>query len=436
MNHKLKKSWILLLTVIVGALAVACSASADSDDDDGINPELWGRPGYRFDTVDLEVDLTAKVAQWEVYEGETIEIWGYNGEYPGPTIRAQEGDRVRVNLHNELPEATTIHFHGMDVPNDQDGVPGVTQPDVAPGQSWTYEFIAGRVGTTAYHTHSNTAMQIGKGLFGTFVVEDGSEAKYDHEFELALHEIQGFYTINGHSFPATLANDLMSIKSGETALIRFVNMGSLSHPMHLHGHQFEVIAIDANPLVHPMKLNTVDIAPGQTVDVVITGDNPGTWVFHCHIVPHVTNKGVYPGGMLTLLDYEDHTSYFEDNTAFGVPPQDVSGNVTDGEDNDDADDVAGADKTLKISAAELMFDKFSLFAAAGADVTVEFANDDLNIPHNISFYEKAGGDPIAIGEIFSGIETRPLTFTAPGPGTYFFKCDVHPDTMVGEFIVK
>ena len=256
------------------------------------------------------------MVQWEVLGGEFVEVWGYNGQYPGPEIRVTEGDKVRVNLTNNLPEATTIHWHGLEVPNDQDGVPGITQPDIEPGASWTYEFVAPKPGTMMYHTHSNTLIQLSRGLFGAFIVEPrGGLPQYDREYTLLLHETAGLYTINGHSFPKTLEASLLKIKTGERILIRMINAGNLHHPMHLHGHQFKVVQLDGNPLTNPVVVNTQNIAPGQTVDVEVIGTNPGTWVFHCHVLSHVTNKGVYPGGMLIALDYEDHTSYFEEQAA-------------------------------------------------------------------------------------------------------------------------
>ncbi len=299
-----------LLAVLTVSLFVLLPACGGGD----ASAEL-GEPGHVFDDPEVAIEFTASVVDWEVYPGETVEAWVYNGQYPGPEIRVTEGQKVRLTITNNLPEATTIHWHGLDVPNDQDGVPGITQPDIAPGEAWTYEFVAERVGTTVYHTHSNTAKQLAKGLFGFFIVEPAEGLDYDREYTMALHEIEGAYTINGKSFPATLDDSLLLIKTGETILVRFANMGSQYHPFHLHGHQFLVTNIDGNPMPDGWRQNTIDIPPGQTVDVVIEGTNPGTWTFHCHIVPHVTNRGEYPGGMLTLLDYEDHTSYFEEQAA-------------------------------------------------------------------------------------------------------------------------
>jgi FtsP/CotA-like multicopper oxidase with cupredoxin domain len=420
-----------LLALLV--FTAACS-------DDGIdvpvgNPDLFGQPGYLFsdDEVDQMVELTADVVEWEVYPGELVEVWGYNGQYPGPTMRWRLGDKVRVTLTNNLPEATTIHFHGLDVPNDQDGVPNITQPAIEPGESWTYEFKVERVGTTAYHTHVNTLSQLGRGLFGTVIVESRSEPQFNHDFALALHEIEGNYTINGHSFPSTLENDLLSIESGDTARVRFVNMGSLHHPMHLHGHQFRIYAIDGNVVDYTHFQNTIDIAPGTTADVIIEGTNPGTWTFHCHIISHVANKGVYPGGMLTILDYEDHTSYMEEQAAAG-------GNSEAGDDDDQVEtpDDAVPDGEQVITASNLVFDKNELVAAAGEEFNLTFDNQDANIPHNVSFYESSdASEEIYLGELFPGVERRRITFTAPDePGTYFFRCDVHPTTMVGDFVVR
>jgi len=148
-----------------------------------------GVAGSRFNDPDVEIDLTADVVQWEVVDGEFVEVWVYNGQYPGPEIRVKVGDKVRINLTNNLPEATTIHWHGLEVPNDQDSVPGITQPDIPAGGSWTYEFVAPKAGTAMYHTHSNTLKQLTKGLFGAFIVEPREGLpQYDREYTILLHE--------------------------------------------------------------------------------------------------------------------------------------------------------------------------------------------------------------------------------------------------------
>lgn len=414
--------------VMVLMAAFAFSACGDADAEAARDPELFGKPGYRFNDPDVELTLTAAVTEWEVYEGEVVEAWTYNGQYPGPTIRVHKGDKIRVTLENELPEATTIHWHGLDVPNDQDGVPGITQPGVEPGESWTYEFTADRVGTTAYHTHQNTLNQIGRGLFGALIVEEPREKTYDHDIVMQLHEIFGNYTINGYSFPKTRDEDLISISEGETARIRFINMGSQYHPMHLHGHQMKVIAIDGNPLDSNRTVNTVDVPPGQTVDVVVTADNPGNWVFHCHIIPHVQNKGSYPGGMLAVMAYEGYEFHFDPSDQ--LPPAD-DGDEPDG----DAPDDGGA---VRIASNDSLFDTDVIEATAGEELTILFENNDPGLPHNISFYDTPNAENVIYeGELFPGIETLEFTLTAPDePGTYFFRCDVHPTTMTGDFVVR
>lgn len=209
----------VMISLILGVAAIGC---ADPDEGDLI-----------------EIDLTAEVVDWQVVDGETVEVWGYNGEYPGPMIEARVGDTLRVNLTNNLPEGTTIHWHGIEVPNEQDGVPGITQPIIEPGASWTYEFKLEKAGTAMYHTHANTVQQLARGLVGPLVVRERGRAgdSYDREYTMVLHEIGGLFTINGHAFPATLADDdtFMKIAMGEKIRVRFINAGQQHHPMHLHG---------------------------------------------------------------------------------------------------------------------------------------------------------------------------------------------------------
>ena len=420
---KLLASLSALLLIVIGVIAaVVIALSLESSDED---------------EVDHFIELTVGKTEWEVYDGETVEAWTYNGTYPGPEIRVKQGDRVQVIVHNELDEGTTIHWHGQDVPNDQDGVPGITQPSIEPGTSYTYEFVAARIGTTAYHTHQNTPTQLGRGLFGSFIVEPRAGLPWDHDYTLMLHEIDGLYTINGKSFPATLENDLLKIRTGETALVRLINMGSQHHPMHLHGHQFQVLSIDGNTMPGSWFQNTVDVAPGQTVDILIRGTNPGTWTFHCHIIPHVTNRGVYPGGMLTLLDYEDHTSYMEEQAAASDASTDAPAAVEPTEPAESATSGAGQDSdTLKLVARNLAFLEQQLTAPPNTEVSLELDNQDIGVLHNFALYsDSSAEEPIFVGDLFVGIETREELFTTPDPGRYFFRCDVHPSTMTGTFIV-
>lgn len=261
-------------------------------------------------------DLEAKPVKWEVLPGTFVDAWAYNGQVPGPLIRVTEGERVRVNLKNSLPEATVIHFHGPNLPNDQDGVPGVTQTPVQPGQSFTYEFTANPSGTFVYQSYYNSAVQKPKGLYGMFVVDpkagagttyqgdpkEGRVAKYDREYFQIVSELEGYFLINGKAFPAT---EQLTAKVGERVLIRTANLGQAYHPMHMHGQPFNVVATDGYPVQgSPLTKDTLSVAPGERYDLEVLAKNPGTWQFHCEILGHVTNLGQEPGGMLTVFKVE------------------------------------------------------------------------------------------------------------------------------------
>jgi FtsP/CotA-like multicopper oxidase with cupredoxin domain len=245
-------------------------------------------------------DMTAKKIQWEVEPGRMIEAWAYNEQIPGPQIRVREGDRVRINLTNELPESTAMHFHGLEVPNDQDGVPFITQPPIKPGETYKYEFTVPNSGSHMYHSHHNAAKQVGLGLLGAFIVEPRSKGQYDSlpvDYVMILNDGAHGYTLNGKSFPAT---EPIVAKLGQRIRIRYMNEGMMIHPMHLHGMHQTVIAKDGWDLPMPFKCDTLNIAPGERWDVIVNCNNPGTWAFHCHILPHAESPhGMF--GMVTAL---------------------------------------------------------------------------------------------------------------------------------------
>ena len=245
-------------------------------------------------------DLTASEIDWEVEPGRRVKAWAYNGQVPGPMIRVREGERVRVNVRNELPESTSIHFHGLEVPIEQDGVPFITQKPVKPGESYTYEFIVPNSGSHMYHSHHNSAKQVGLGLLGAFVVESRSPRsieKNDVDYVMILNDGYHGYTLNGKSFPAT---EPIVAKLGQKVRIRFMNEGMMIHPMHLHGMHMTVIDKDGWPQPAPWRCDTLNIAPGERWDVIVNCTNPGTWAFHCHILPHAESEhGMF--GMVTAL---------------------------------------------------------------------------------------------------------------------------------------
>lgn len=244
-------------------------------------------------------NLTAKIVQWEVTPGQTLEAYAYNGMVPGPEIRVTEGDKVRVILKNELDEATAIHYHGLIIPNAMDGVPFITQPPVNPGTSFTYEFTAKNPGSHMYHSHMNSALQVTKGLLGAFIIEPTDTSAYppyDQEYTMILNDGPLGFTLNGKGFPATEA---VTVKRGTRLLVRYMNEGLMIHPMHLHGMPMTIFAQDGN-LNPPYKCDTVNIAPGQRIDALVDCTEVGAWAWHCHILSHAEGEmGMF--GMVTAL---------------------------------------------------------------------------------------------------------------------------------------
>ena len=230
-----------------------------------------------------------------------IAALGYNKQWPGPTIRVNEGDKVRAVFTNNLDETTGVHFHGVEFEDFfQDGVPFVTQKPFAPGESYTYEFTASRSGSLMYHSHHNATDQVGRGLLGAFIVDPKVEAKKpDREYIWISNDALGGFTINGHGFPATVPV-LGAI--GETVRIRFMNEGVMMHPWHLHGYKMRIIARDGYPLGSAaFDCDTLGVNPGERYDALVTLDRPGVWAFHCHILPHVEGTSGMFGMVNTLI---------------------------------------------------------------------------------------------------------------------------------------
>ncbi len=248
-------------------------------------------------------EVTAEAVQWEVSPGEFKTAMAYNGTVPGPELRVFDGDRMRVHIQNELPEPTTIHWHGMHVPNAMDGVPFVTQDPIMPGEDFTYEFtVRNDPGLYLYHSHFNATAQVESGLYGPIVVQDRGKDAIDADVEYTTIIGDGplGFVLNGKGFPATAP---MAAARGETVLLHLANVGEALHPMHLHGYDFTVIRQDGQPVRPPSTVNTLVVPPGTTFDVLIHANTPGVWAFHCHILSHVEGPdGMY--GMVTALVVE------------------------------------------------------------------------------------------------------------------------------------
>ncbi len=320
-----------------------------------------------------EYQISVGVYRHEIVPGVKMHTLAFNDQIPGPEIRINEGDRIRVVFKNDTELNHTIHWHGMHVPWRMDGVPYVTQMPVMPGQEFVYEFEAKPYGTHFYHCHWGTPLHIQSGMFGSIIMENTNDPvkkrfPYEREYTLiySAHDLNyireemnvmlermkertymmrngrfdkerfnlfdsteelenamskgyqppyvknlrapadipemDWFTVNGKSYPYT---PKLLIKEGENIRVRLINAGNTEHYLHLHGHDFWEVCDDGIPIKEPRRMNTIRLSPGKTGDIVIEGTNRGLWTFHDHDVRRVTNNGLYPGGNLMLLVYED-----------------------------------------------------------------------------------------------------------------------------------
>jgi FtsP/CotA-like multicopper oxidase with cupredoxin domain len=267
----------------------------------GQDPAFWGTPLEPVMDGDVKVfNITCLEVTWEVAPGQPYAAMTYNGIVPGPEIRVTEGDRVRVNVTNEMTQSTAVHFHGVLLPNAMDGVPFITQPPIKPGETFAYEFTARNPGSHMYHSHHNAAEQVTSGQLGAFIIEPrdkSREPEVSAEYVMVLNDSTLGFTINGRSFPYTQP---ILATLGDRIRVRYMNEGLMIHPMHLHGLPQLVYAKDGYPLPVPYLCDTLNIAPGERYDVLIDCTEPGAWAYHCHILTHAESRnGMF--GMVTAL---------------------------------------------------------------------------------------------------------------------------------------
>lgn len=337
----------------------ASVADYDSEVYPGLNTWLWA---FCFEPVDPSDTYSANAIEgWVPLPGD--KVVGSNGDeltekrgvcsVPGPTLRVKQGDRVIVEFSNSHFHPHTIHWHGQFVDWESDGAPGVTQDSVVSGSSFTYNFIAKRAGTLWYHCHVDTQMHVQQGLYGMMIVEPQDKTYepkgIDREYNIVLSTMNrntveaigtsrhshpagcasGFpeyngvpcenpssqagkpdvFLINGHSYPYTMDQEqsLIVMKEGERIRLRIGNFGETVEELHPHGHDMLVTHKDGNPLPPSARyyVDTLTVGPAERYDVVIVADNPGPWMIHTHVNSHETNCGKAPGGMHTMLVYED-----------------------------------------------------------------------------------------------------------------------------------
>jgi FtsP/CotA-like multicopper oxidase with cupredoxin domain len=261
---------------------------------------------WRWENGHKTFHLIAEPVVREFAPGLRVNCWGYNGQTPGPTIEAVEGDRVRIYVENRLPEPTSVHWHGVLLPNGMDGVSGLNQRRIEPGETFKYEFQVRQHGTQMYHPHFDEMVQQQMGMMGFLIFHPRrAPRRVDRDFAIFLMEwfIKpgtsipdptmmldfNLFTFNSRVFPGTAP---LLARLGDRVRIRIANISMDSHPIHVHGHNFRWTASDGGPLPETAWIpeTSINIPPGTTRDIEFVADNPGDWAFHCHKVHHTMNQ--------------------------------------------------------------------------------------------------------------------------------------------------
>jgi len=267
----------------------------------------WSLP-WRMNNGVKEFHLVAEPVVREMSPGFNANLWGYNGQSPGPTIEVVEGDRVRIFVTNRLPEHHAVHWHGQRLPNGMDGVSGLTQPSIPPGKTFVYEFEARRPGTFMYHPHADEMVQMAMGMYGMWITHPKAKhpliADVDRDFCFLLNAFDiepgsatpkvmtmldfNLWAWNSRVFPGI---DTLNVRQGDRVRIRVGNLTMTNHPIHLHGHEFEVTGTDGGPVPKSARWPevTTDIAVGQMRQVEFIASEEGDWAFHCHKSHHTMN---------------------------------------------------------------------------------------------------------------------------------------------------
>ncbi len=322
-RHFLAKAGVAAAAVAVSRAALAALPEPPQQDKPDTMPPLEppnGRPyrpvvtlngwtlPWRMNQGVKEFHLVAEPVVRELAPGMKARLWGYNGQSPGPTIEVVEGDRVRIFVTNRLPEHTTIHWHGQRLPNGMDGVGGLVQPQIQPGKTFVYEFVARRPGSFMYHPHADEMVQMAMGMMGFWVTHPRGKHPlidavdrdfcfllnaYDIEPGAAVPKIStmlefNLWNWNSRVFPGIAS---LNVRRGDRVRVRIGNLTMTNHPIHLHGHEFVVSGTDGGPTPRGARWPEVsaDIAVGQIRDLMFIADEEGDWAFHCHKAHHTMN---------------------------------------------------------------------------------------------------------------------------------------------------
>jgi hypothetical protein len=278
------------------------------------SPDLKDLP-FTMDNGVKVFNLIAEPVKQQIMPGKIIDIWGYNGSAPGPTIQVNQGDRVRIVFDNHLPEPTSMHWHGFEIPVEVDGGPGVSQDPVKPGGRFVYEFTLHQEGTYFYHPHM--AMQEMIGMLGAFIMHPkvAHTPKVDKDFVILLQEYAvlpnntvpntanmefNWLVFNGKTGPAITP---LIVRLGDRVRVRLINLGMDHHPIHLHGHTFYVTGTEGGPIPQTAWYpgNTVLVGVAQSRDFEFVANNPGDWMLHCHLPHHMMNQMSSNVGPMTRL---------------------------------------------------------------------------------------------------------------------------------------
>ena len=317
----------LLASTKAGGRQMSMPMSTNADRKGERNPIYAGHPFLPVETPDIpdlpwEMDngvkvfrLVAEPVKRQIHPNKTIDVWGYNGTSPGPTIQIMQEDRVRIIVDNHLPEATSVHWHGFEIPTGMDGVPGLSQAPIPPGGRSIYEFTLHQEGTYFYHSHM--AMQEMLGMLGAFIMHPKKphQPRVDKDFVIMLQE---YAVLPNNSVPNTMSMEFnwlvfngkagpaitpMIVRLGDRVRIRMINLGMDHHPIHLHGNTFYVTGTEGGraPESAWRPENTVLVGVAQARDVEFDAKYPGDWMLHCHLPHHMMNQMASTVGAMTRL---------------------------------------------------------------------------------------------------------------------------------------
>lgn len=388
--------------------------------------------------------LTVEACEHELAPGSTIKAWCYNGQTPGPTIEAVEGDRVRILVTNKLKEPTAVHWHGLILPSGMDGVTGLSQEGIPPGDTFAYEFTLKQHGTQMYHSHADEMIQIGLGTMGFFIIHPKERRRQiDRDYALFLNEWDvppgaarpnpnemtnfNLFTFNSRAFPGTAP---LGAKPGERVRIRIGNVSQDCHPVHIHGHSFKVVATDGGDIPESAQWpeTTVVVCPGQTRDFEFTAIG-GDWALHCHKRHHPMNPMGHSVPNMIGVDQKG----VEDDVKKLVPGYMAMGEKGMHEHQQHAMHMEGPENTLPMMGGEGPFGALGM----GGMFTVmkihpdlpSFASADdymkrVKLPGDLGWYKNPPGTVArSIGP------KKEKTAPAPGQPAAVYTCPMHPEVQ-------